>query len=129
MSEQKRGMNKRIQMLREQSESTPPSISLERALLVTEVYQKYEDTVSVPMLRALVFKHLMEHKSICISDGELIVGERGTAPQVTPTYPELCCHTLDDLTVINERKKISFTVSEAVRKIQQEKGSPSAQLL
>ncbi|MCJ7806598.1 MAG: formate C-acetyltransferase/glycerol dehydratase family glycyl radical enzyme, partial [Clostridia bacterium] len=117
-------MNKRIQMLREQSESTAPSISLERALLVTEAYQKYEDTVSVPMLRALVFKHLMEHKSICINDGELIVGERGTAPQVTPTYPELCCHTLDDLTVINERKKISFTISEAVRISQQEEIIP-----
>lgn len=124
MRQLKRGMNKRIQSLREQSENTAPAISVERAVLVTEAYQKYGDKASRPMLRALVFKHLMENKSICINDGELIVGERGTGPQVTPTYPELCCHTLNDLEVISERKKIAFNVSEDVKKIQLEKIIP-----
>lgn len=119
MIEQKRGMNSRIQKLREQSEKTIPSISIERALLVTDAYRKYYDTVSTPILRALVFKNLMENKTICINDEELIVGERGTGPQVAPTYPELCCHTLDDLDVIGERKKIAFTVSEDVKRLQQ----------
>jgi trans-4-hydroxy-L-proline dehydratase len=57
----------------------------------------------------------MENKKICINDGELLVGERGPGPQATPTYPELCCHTLADLDVISERKKISFKVSEEVK--------------
>ena len=124
MSELKRGMNDRVRKLREQSESTAPSISIERAALVTEIYEKYADAVSTPMLRALTFRHLMENKTICINDGELIVGERGPVPQAAPTYPELCCHTLDDLAVISERQKISFTVTDDVKKVHKEKIIP-----
>ncbi|SNS00330.1 formate C-acetyltransferase [Anaerovirgula multivorans] len=116
-----RGMNKRVQKLRQQSEITYPSISIERAVLVTEAYEKYRDKVSIPVLRALTFKHLMENKTICINDEELIVGERGEGPQSAPTYPELCCHTLEDLKIMNDRKKISFFVSEEVRETQEEK--------
>lgn len=111
-------------MLREESESTKPSISVERAQLVTAAYKEHADKVSSPMLRALVFKHLLENKTVCINPGELIVGERGTGPQVTPTYPELCCHTLEDFSVISERKKISFAVSEEARIIQQDEIIP-----
>jgi len=120
MTSIERGMNERIKLLRAQSENTAPSISIERAVLVTEVYQQYEGRVSAPMLRALTFKHLMEHKSICINDQELIVGERGTGPQEAPTYPELCCHSLDDLKMVRDRKKISFSVGDAVFKKQSE---------
>lgn len=118
MSEIERGINIRVKKLRKQSEITTPSISIERAALVTKAYKKYNGTVSIPMLRALTFKHLMEEKTICINDGELIVGERGIGPQAAPTYPELCCHSLDDLAVISERQKISFTVSNEVKNIQ-----------
>jgi trans-4-hydroxy-L-proline dehydratase len=120
MSELLRGMNRRIQKLRAQSEDTPPSISIERGVLVTEAYKNHLGKVSMPMLRALTFKHLMENKTICINEDELIVGERGTGPQVAPTYPELCCHTEDDLDLISKRNKISFSVDDEVKKIQQE---------
>ena len=119
-----RGSTERVRNLRAQSENTKPVLSLERALLVTEAYKKYDGTVSIPMLRALTFKHLLENKTICINEGELIVGEKGTGPQVTPTYPELCCHTVEDLKVIHDRKKISFSVSEEVRRIQEEEIIP-----
>ena len=119
-----RGSTERVKKLRLQSENTEPAISLERALLVTEVYKQNYGKVSPPLLRAYAFKHLMENKTICINDGELLVGERGPGPQATPTYPELCCHTLDDLAVISERKKISFKVSEEVIKVQKEEIIP-----
>ena len=119
-----RGTTERVRKLRAQSENTAPAISLERALLVTEVYRQNYGQVSPPLLRALTFKHLMENKTICINDGELLVGERGPGPQATPTYPELCCHTLDDLAVISERKKISFKVSEEAKQAQQEEIIP-----
>jgi trans-4-hydroxy-L-proline dehydratase len=115
-----RGITERVKQLRAQSEQTAPEISLERALLVTEVYKKYYGKVSPTLLRALTFKQLMEKKTICINDCELLVGERGPGPQATPTYPELCCHTLDDLAVISDRKKISFKVSEEVKRTQRE---------
>ncbi len=124
MSYEERGMNARIKKLRAQSENTAPEISPERALIVTETYKKESGKVSTLMLRALTFKNLMEQKTICINEGELIVGERGTGPQVTPTYPELCCHTIDDLDVISNREKISFKVSAETKKIQQQEIIP-----
>lgn len=111
-------MNQRVKRLRRQSLETAPHISLERARLVTEAYQKYAGKVSTPVLRALVFQHVMENKTICFNEGELIVGERGEGPQATPTYPELCCHSLEDLETIHHRQKISFVVSEEAKQIQ-----------
>ncbi|MBE6988500.1 MAG: glycyl radical protein, partial [Ruminococcaceae bacterium] len=52
--------------------------------------------------------------------GELIVGEKGDSPQSTPTFPELCCHTLTDMQVMNDRELICFKVSEEDMKIQEE---------
>jgi formate C-acetyltransferase len=117
-------MNERIEKLKQESLDTQPYISIQRAALVTEAYKKYEGTVSIPVLRALAFRHLLENKSICIGEGELIVGERGESPRATPTFPELCCHTLEDLEMINNRKKISFTVNQEVKEIQREKIIP-----
>lgn len=119
-----RGMNERIRQLRKQSLSVEPSISIERALLVTEAYEKYAGTVETPILRALTFKHIMENKTLCINDGELIVGEKGEGPQSAPTFPELCCHTLEDLDIMHRREKISFKVSEKVKQIQAERIIP-----
>ncbi len=124
MSTARRGISERVQKLREQSENTEPSISIQRAALVTEAYRKYVGSVSVPMLRALTFKKINENKVICINEGELLVGERGPAPQTAPTYPELCCHTLDDLDVISQREKISFTVSDDVKAVQEQEIIP-----
>jgi pyruvate formate-lyase/glycerol dehydratase family glycyl radical enzyme len=112
-------MNERVEKLREQSLNAVPYISMERAELVTEVYKEYSGKVSIPMLRALAFKNIMENKKLCINDGELIVGERGEAPAATPTYPELCCHSLEDLEIMDKREKISFRVSSGVREFQE----------
>ncbi|MDD8031004.1 MAG: glycyl radical protein [Acidobacteriota bacterium] len=106
-------MNQRVKKLREQSLNTRPSISSERARIVTEAYRSPEvQTASFPVQRALVFKALMEKKSIFIDEGELIVGERGPAHKATPTYPEVCCHSLEDLEILNSRPKTSFAVDE-----------------
>ncbi len=117
-------MNDRVKKLRQQSIDAVPCISTERAELVTEAYREYSGKVSIPMLRALTFKHLMENKTVCINQDELIVGERGPAPQATPTYPELCCHTLEDLDIIDKRDKIFFRVSDQVRDVQENKIIP-----
>jgi formate C-acetyltransferase len=90
-------INKRVQELREQSLQAVETLSLERAKLLTEFSSQDLGLVSTPVHRALAFKYLMEHKAICINDGELLVGEKGPAPKWAPTYPELCCHSLDDL--------------------------------
>ncbi len=110
-------MRERIRKLRKQSLAAKPYVSPERAILITEFYEsKTANRASTPVKRALAFKHLLQNKKICINDGELIVGERGSAPKETPTYPEICCHTLADLDILNSRKKISYAVSEATKK-------------
>lgn len=121
---ERRGMNERIKKLREQSVSIEPRIYMERADLMTDAYLKYEGSVSIPEMRALAFKHFMENKTLCINDGELIVGEKGDGPQMAPTFPELCCHTLEDMHVMNDRELIGFKVSEEDLKLQEEKIIP-----
>ena len=70
-----------------------------------------------PLRRARALAYLLERKAICILDGELIVGEKGPAPKATPTYPELCCHTLSDLDILDSRAKIPFKVSPETREV------------
>jgi pyruvate formate-lyase/glycerol dehydratase family glycyl radical enzyme len=111
-------MNERIRKLRQQSLDARPEISPERALLITDFYRMTASaTLSAPMKRALAFQHLLEHKSICINEGELVVGERGPAPKATPTYPEITAHSLQDLDILDSRRRTSFKVSKDTRKI------------
>jgi formate C-acetyltransferase len=118
-------MSEQVKRLREQSVSTKPYISTERAELLTDFYQSgAADNVSAPVARALSLRYLLEHKTICINEGELIVGERGPAPRATPTYPELCCHTLEDLEILNSRERTPFLVSEDARRVYRERIIP-----
>lgn len=117
-------LSERVKILRNQSVEAIPRISMERAQILDEVYKKYEGKVSVPVLRALFLKELMSQKELCINEGELIVGERGPAPAATPTYPELCCHTMEDLDIMDKREKIFFKVSKEDKQVQKEQIIP-----
>ncbi len=106
-------MNKRIERLLQESRDAIPRVSAERARLLTEFYSSSKALGhSVPVTRALAFSYLLANKSIFIGDGELIVGERGPAPKSTPTYPELCSHSADDLRLLDTRLRTPFAVSE-----------------
>ncbi len=105
-------MNERIQRLRQESVNAKPGISIERALLVTEFYKENAGKHSTPVLRALNFKHLCARKTIFIGPDELIVGERGPRPKAVPTFPELTCHSVEDLRILNSRLMTRYSVSE-----------------
>ncbi len=118
-------MNKRIKKLREKSINTHPSISAERAKLLTDFYQSdAAKGVSNPVKRALAFKYIMENKFICFNKGELIVGERGPSPRATPTYPEITVHSLKDLNILDSRDKTSYSVDNKTRDIYQQEIIP-----
>jgi trans-4-hydroxy-L-proline dehydratase len=117
-------MSERVRSLRQQSLEAVPELSSERAVLVTRFYQEKNELRSAAMQRALAFEHLMRCKTIYLGEGELIVGEKGPAPKQTPTYPELCCHSLDDLQVLDTREKIPFKVSHQTRQIYAEEIIP-----
>ncbi len=105
----------RVKRLRQQSLEAKETLSSERAELLTAFYQQETGLESTPVRRARAFQYLLERKSIYIGDGELIVGEKGPAPKHAPTYPELCCHSLSDLDILNTREKTSFRVSAETR--------------
>lgn len=114
-------MNGRVRKLREQSVRAKPYITSERAVLMTEFYKSaLAHQSSAPARRALAFKHLLEKETIWIGDGELIVGERGPAPKAVPTYPEICCHSLKDLRILNSREKTAYAVGEAIQRAYRE---------
>ncbi len=117
-------LTERVSRLREASQAARPRLSAERALLITDFYAHSPHALSAPMRRALAFRHLMENKTIYLQPGELIVGEKGPAPKAAPTFPELCCHSLQDLDLLHSREKISFTVDDEVRRLYAERIIP-----
>ena len=117
-------MNERTARLRQESLSAVPCISVERANLLTDFYQANEGKFSVPVMRARSFYYLCEHKTIFLGKDELIVGERGPRPKAAPTYPELTCHSLQDLRILNSRPKTNYLVDEECIKLYAEKIIP-----
>ena len=104
-------MNRRIEKLRQESLEKTPAISAERARLVTAFYRNNLGKYTTPVLRALTFKHLCENKTIYIGEDELIVGERGPAPKVVSTFPELTCHSVADLEALDSRPMTRYAVA------------------
>jgi formate C-acetyltransferase len=113
-------LSERVKTLRQQSLDAVPTLSAERALLETEFYQQNRGPESTPVQRARLFAYLLEHKKVYILPGELIVGEKGPSPKAAPTFPELCCHSLKDLEILDSRPKVSFKVSAETRRAYQE---------
>jgi formate C-acetyltransferase len=105
-------MNNRIQRLRKESFDTKPSLSIERALIETEFYRENLGKHSLPVLRALTFKEICQRKTLYIGDGELIVGERGPSPKCVPTFPELTCHSAEDLHTLKNRPMTHYDIAE-----------------
>jgi len=105
-------MNARTERLRRESLEAPVTLSEERALLVTGFYRANEGRYSPPVMRALCFRHLCERKTIWIGEDELIVGERGPRPKAVPTYPELTCHSVEDLRILSTRGKTRYLADE-----------------
>ena len=116
-------MEERVARLRRETLETKPWVSIERARLMTEFYQK-DRSASTPVQRARALAYLMEHKKLYIGRDELIVGERGPAPKGTPTFPELCCHSVEDLAILDTREKISYRVDAEARRVQHDEVIP-----
>ena len=106
-------MNERVKGLRSESLRAVPALSPERGRLMTEFYRQNSGPMSAPIRRGRSFAYLLAHETICINAGELIIGEKGPVPKAAPTYPELCCHSVSDLQILDARPKIPFRVDPA----------------
>lgn len=107
------GMNDRIKRLHQQSLDTPATLTIERALIETAFYKENYGKMPISILRARNFYEICKKKTIYIGDDELIVGERGPVPKAVPTFPELTCHSVEDLHVLDTRALQPYHISQA----------------
>ena len=106
------GMNPRIKRLREESLNTPPTLTIERALIETRFYKENYGKMPNCVLRAKNFYEICKQRTIYIGKDELIVGERGPVPKAVPTFPELTCHSVEDLHVLDTRDLQPYHISQ-----------------
>lgn len=106
------GMNDRVRRLHQQSIDTPTTLTIERALIETAFYKEWYGKMPNCILRARNFYEICKKKTIYIGDDELIVGERGPVPKAVPTFPELTCHTVEDLHTLNDRELQPYFISQ-----------------
>ncbi|MBR2155144.1 MAG: glycyl radical protein [Bacteroidaceae bacterium] len=105
-------MNDRVRRLHQQSIDTPTTLTIERALIETAFYKEWYGKMPNCILRARNFYEICKKKTIYIGDDELIVGERGPVPKAVPTFPELTCHTVEDLHTLNDRELQPYFISQ-----------------
>lgn len=106
------GMNDRIKRLHQESLDTPATLSIERALIETAFYKENYGKYPIAILRAKNFYEICKKKTLYIGKDELIVGERGPLPKAVPTFPELTCHSVEDLHVLNTRELQPYLISQ-----------------
>ena len=106
------GMNERVKRLHQQSIDTPTTLTIERALIETAFYKENYGKMPNCILRARNFYEICQKKTIYIGEDELIVGERGPVPKAVPTFPELTCHTVEDLHTLNDRELQPYFISQ-----------------
>src|SRR5580700_9456361 len=106
----------RVQRLRERVLDTTPSICAERGLLVTEAYEMY--AADPPVLRrAKALSHVLDHMTIRIDEGELIVGNQASAPRAAPLFPEYEADFLvKEVDEFAHRRADVYTVSADVKR-------------
>lgn len=107
------GMNERIKRLHQQSVDTETTLTIERALIETAFYKENYGKMPNCILRARNFYEICKKKTIYIGKDELIVGERGPVPKAVPTFPELTCHTVEDLHTLDSRELQPYHISQA----------------
>lgn len=106
------GMNDRVKRLHQQSLDTPTTLTIERALIETAFYKENYGKMPNCILRARNFYEICKKKTIYIGPDELIVGERGPVPKAVPTFPELTCHTVEDLHTLDTRELQPYHISQ-----------------
>ena len=106
------GMNPRIRRLRQESVETPATLTIERALIETAFYKENYGKMPNCILRAKNFYEICKKKTIYIGADELIVGERGPVPKAVPTFPELTCHSVEDLHTLDTRELQPYHISQ-----------------
>ncbi|GCF95063.1 formate C-acetyltransferase [Enterococcus florum] len=107
----------RIQKMKDNLFKEKRQISLERALLYTESYQKTEGEPTI-IRRAKAVAHILDHVEISIREEELLVGNRTVRPRSGIVSPEMDPYwILQEIDTIATRPQDQFVFTEADKKI------------
>ena len=102
----------RIKRLRNKFLRTTPTITIDRAKLVTESYQQTKGQTQC-LRRALAFKHILENMDIYINPDELIVGNLSGELRGVPVFPEYDWEfVLNELDSFETRTADRFEISK-----------------
>lgn len=105
----------RIPFLVEQLYSKTPEIEADRAVLLTEMYQKTE-TMPIITRRALAFKHILDEIPITIREKELIVGSATKSPRGCQVFPEYSFEWLEkEFDTIATRSADPFYIADETK--------------
>ena len=106
----------RTEMLRDKIIGVTPQLCPERARFYTQAWRENEG-LPTPVRRAHAFKAILEHQSVFISPGELIVGNQAGRPIAAPVFPEYGMAWMEkELDTLSERRLDPFLVDEDTKK-------------
>ncbi len=98
----------------------PYTVDSERAVLVTEAYQKYDGEPQM-IKSAKALEHLLANLTLQITDGQLLVGDCGAPPKSCAIFPEMSYEWIvNELTgngvpELRERPNNRYTYDDKVR--------------
>ncbi len=105
-------MNERIRLLRQRFVESPRRVNIERALIITKVYQENEDKPQI-IKRALGLSAVLSQMRIEIREGELIVGNQTKDRKGVPLFPENAVDwILDQMDDFMTRQGDRFQITE-----------------
>lgn len=106
----------RVNRVRDRLLDTTPSVCAERGLLVTEAHERY--AADPPVLRrAKALANVLDHMTVRIDEGEVIVGNQASAPRAAPLFPEYAVDFLvDEIDEFPNRRADVYTVSADVKR-------------
>ena len=117
-------MRNRITILKEKMLDEKRYASIEQARIITRIYKENE-TLSVPMKRALSLKAALEEIEIGVEKEELIVGNRTKGVRYGVVFPESGISWVDrEFETIPTRKQDKFLVRDEDIKIFREQIVP-----
>lgn len=114
----------RLKRLKENYLKAVPSISIERAMIFTQVTRENPGKPLI-ILRAQAFRKACEEAPLLIQDDELIVGHPCGAPRVGTFSPDISWRWVrDEIDMIGTRSQDPFYISEEDKKVMREQLFP-----
>ncbi|HFH7556501.1 TPA: glycyl radical protein [Streptococcus agalactiae] len=108
-------LTERMYSYRDKVLDKKPFIDAERAILVTEAYQKHQEKPNV-LKRAYMLQNILEKMTIYIDDETMIVGNQASSDKDAPIFPEYTLEfVVNELDLFEKRDGDVFYITEETK--------------